>query len=222
MEYRRSQCDPDVSKRRVALARKKAPMKLPSRLSLVLAFTAVAAGCSASSITKSSAEKRVAEWYEATGAQYKLDIKDVPATITRFDPENPNAGRNEIRVTWKGMVITLSFSKPIDIANLTTESLAETFSYVSVDDVFAEIETPGWKLRPSTPSSSHEEGVQFQEVTGEHLRFTVDWETYAVVGYSNKEACQEQLKIADNSLSKDCIVNVEKRLPLHLQVDATL
>ena len=189
---------------------------------VVLALSVVATGCAASSISKAKAEERVAKWYEATGAQYKLDIKDVPAVITVFDPQNPNDGRNEIALTWKGMAVTLAFGKPIDKATVTKEFLDENFTYITVDNVFAEIDTPGWKLNPKTPASSNDEGVHFQEVADGHLRFTVDWETYSFFGYSSKEACQEQLKIADNSISEDCYVAVEKRVPLHLQVDATL
>lgn len=189
---------------------------------VVLALSVVATGCGSSSISKAKAEERVAKWYEATGAQYKLDIKDVPAVITAFDAQNPNDGRNEIALTWKGMAVTLAFSKPIDKANITKEFLDENFTYITIDNIFAEIDTPGWKLNPRTPVSSNEEGVKFQEVADGHLRFTVDWETYTILGYSNKQACQEQLNIADNSISKDCYVTVEKRVPLHLQVDATL
>lgn len=200
------------------LPMRKTPMQLLARSALALFATA---SCGSSNITKTSAEKRVADWYEATGARYNLDIKDVPATIASFDPAT-NAGSDEINVVWKGMAITLAFGKPLNKATLTAEFLSENFSYVVLDDVFAKFDTPGWKLQPRTPTSSNEEGVQFQSLAGGHLRFTVDWETYTVMGYSSKEACQEQLQMADNSISSDCIVNVEKRLPLHLQVDATL
>jgi hypothetical protein len=189
---------------------------------LVLALSVVATGCGSSAITKAQAEKRVAKWYETTGTQYRLDIKDVPALITVFDPQNPNDGRNEIALTWKGMAVTLAFGKAIDKSNLTKEFLDENFSYITIDNIFAKIDTPGWKLNPRTPVSSNDEGVQFQEVADGHLRFTVDWETYAVFGYSSKPACHEQLNIADSSISEDCLVTVEKRLPLHLQVDARL
>ncbi|MGB0523110.1 MAG: hypothetical protein ACPGJS_09125 [Flammeovirgaceae bacterium] len=173
---------------------------------------------------KEEAETRIKQWYNKQAQGYSLVVQgtEAIATITRYHPERPTEKNDLIRITWKGMSITLAFKKPIQEIEWTESALEQNLSYYVVDDIYHNIDLKGWEVHPQTPQSSTSVGLEFTTVAEGKLAFSIDWETYAVFGYSQSAACQEQLEIADASLPEACYINVEQRIPLHIDVDVSL
>lgn len=194
---------------------------IPVLLTL-LVLTSMA--CTFADISKTEAEKRIEKWYTEHPDVYEIDVKgnDAVAEITRYHTERPEEHDDLIQVNWKGMTITMSFSKPLSEIEKTAEAFQEHFWYVAIDDIYADIDVPGWEVYPRTPVSSNDDKkcVQFTEVTADHIAFELNWETYTVFGYSDSNKCQEELEIMDAGVSEECYVGVEKRLPLKINVEA--
>jgi hypothetical protein len=134
--------------------------------------------------------------------------------------QNPSEHRL-IRVYWKEMIIELCFNKALGSFEWTEKSLKENLNYLSLSNIYSDIELDGWKVHPRTPMSALNdgEGITFKKVDGNRIVLEIDWETYSVFGYAQNSFCQGQLQIADSSMPKECYVGVEKRLPLKILVE---
>jgi hypothetical protein len=175
-------------------------------------------------LSKEKLTQNINHWYTSIGGKYTLEIKGSKANakITRYHPERPEEKDDLIEITYKGMRMQLAFMK--SIAEITThkDSLQKYFNYISIDNIYNEIPTEGWEVYPRTPQSSLDrEGVQFTG-TGDALGLQVNWSTYTVMGYKKSKECQEELSMADNSISEGCYVSVRKTVPLEIVVSGLM
>ncbi len=177
-------------------------------------------------ISKKEAEKRISAWYEkhAEGYSFSVPEEDADIKVTRYHPERAEEKNNLIQVHWLGMTITLAFDKPFDEIDQTSEGLQAAFLYVSVDDIYNSINTPGWNVYPRTPSSSNnkKDCVKFTKFENGEISFSLNWNIYTVFGYSTKEKCFKQRGIADGSVSEECMVEVRQKLPLEIKVSGKI
>lgn len=171
-------------------------------------------------LSKEELTENINNWYTSIGGKYTLEIKGrkANAKITRYHPERPEEKDDLIKITYKGMIMQLAFVKPI--AEITThkDSLQKYFHYISIDNIYNEISAGGWEIYPRTPQSSLDgEGVQFTGA-GDVLGLQVNWSTYTVMGYKESKECQEELSMADNTISEGCYISVRKTVPLEIVV----
>ncbi len=180
--------------------------------------------CSCSAQTpKPEAEEIISNWYaqHATGYEIEIAGKEVKAETSDFYLAENLAEHRLVRVFWKGMKIEMSYNQPLSAFKWTPESLKKQLSYLSISDIYTDIELDGWKVYPKTPISAiHDgEGITFKKVDGNKIQLEIDWEIYTVFGYAQNVFCEKQLQIADSSMPKECYAEVRKRLPLKILVD---
>ena len=171
--------------------------------------------------SRKDALNRINTWYKQHADGYNLQLSG-KAEITRYHPDQAEEKNDLMRISWKGMDITIAFKKPLSDFTWTSQSLQDNLSYYVIDDIYNDINLSGWKVYPETLSSSATHGLVFHKIENKTLRFSIDWEIYTVFGYAQSTYCQGQLQIADSSVPEDCFIGVDKRLPLHLDVEVTL
>lgn len=200
-------------------------MKKHTILSITLGlFTLLAFTILPGAISKKEAQTRVKAWYKAHPKNYVVNIKDKQAKvkITRYHTDRPEEKDDLIRINWKGMVTTLTFSKPLREFEWSETSLQSEFMFVALDQIYTNIHTPGWQVYPRTPVSSTGEGVSFKGSTKNRLVVSIDWEMYTVFGYATNKKCQEELEIMDGTIPEECYVGIRKTLPLVVKINLPL
>ncbi len=174
--------------------------------------------------SKGKVKKMIEGWYEAHPESYSLDVtgEEAVAKWERYHPEREDEKDNLIRVYWKDMKITLAFKKPLEDIYWSKDSLQSHFSYVTLDNIYTDLEAEGWEIAPVTPQSSARKGLTFSEFDEQQIAFEINWRTYTVRGDVQSEKCQKAAGVHDGSLPESCFISIQKSLPLHIKVDARL
>lgn len=168
------------------------------------------------SFSKEEMITNIENWYHEHKNGYHLDLKNkAKSTLTNYHPERPDELKNLIITTYKGMKITFAFNDHLQDSINNVNYLNNALRYYSIDNIYHEIPSSGWKISPNTPQSSNRKGCKFSEENGK-VTFDINWETFTVMGYRQTEACQKELGIADGSISENCMVYVRKKLPLKI------
>lgn len=171
--------------------------------------------------TKQEVLEKINEWYVKHPKKYNLYINQNNATakITRYHPERKEDKNNLIDISYKGMDITLAFSKPLHIIGTSKDSLQKYFNYVSLSRIYTTINSEQWDIYPKTPSSSlRANGVQFHS-SRDALSATIHWSIYTVSGYKNSKECKEDRKIMDKGIKESCYIQVTKSLPIEIDIE---
>ncbi|MCP4180141.1 MAG: hypothetical protein GY756_20445 [bacterium] len=171
-------------------------------------------------LTKKQVIENINNWYLENPEQYSIEIKGKGSTanITRYHTERPEEKDDLIEITYKGMIIQLIFTKPLDEISTNIDSLQKYFNYISLNNIYNKIPSAGWDIYPRTPLSSLSgKGVNFTS-GGESLSLTIDWSIYSVMGYKDSEKCKDELSTLDGSVSEECQVFVDKKIPLKLVI----
>lgn len=190
------------------------------RLYILLICLLLASQLSAQ-ITKKQVTKNIESWYKSHPEKYSISLTDstTKAVITSYYPDRKYPKNNLIRLSHKGMKITLAFKKPLYLISTNKDSLQKYFNYIAIDDIYNDIPAEGWSIYPETPSSSlRGKGVQFT-AGGNAISLVINWSTYIVLGYKDTEECNNARQVADSSIKESCIVFVRKRLPLEILVN---
>jgi hypothetical protein len=170
--------------------------------------------------SKKTIVNNINSWYSKNPSKYSIEIKgdQASAQITRYHPERKEELDDLIRINYKGMRITLAFTKPLNVLTTNKDSLQKYFSYLSIDRIYNHIPSKGWDIYPKTPSNSlRGKGVTFT-IGGDSISLNINWTTYTVFGYKDSEKCNNERAIMDGSVSESCYVSVEKKLPLEIQI----
>ena len=171
-------------------------------------------------MNKNQVVKNINTWYENNPNVYELSIDkdDAVVNVTRYHPKIEHEKNNLIRISYKGMKITLAFSKPLNVITTDKDSLQKYCSYLVIDHIYHDINSKGWTLYPRTPSSSlRGKGINFIK-GGDSLSFTINWSINTVLGYKDSKACNEERAMMDSSVSEPCYVGVNKKLKLKINV----
>ncbi|MDW7693083.1 hypothetical protein R9C00_09855 [Flammeovirgaceae bacterium SG7u.111] len=177
--------------------------------------------CSANAqLPKEQVIENINRWYSENPEKYSLKVKGDKASafITRYHPERPEEKDDIIEISYEGMVIQLVFYKPLEEMTTHRDSLEKYCSFLALDDIYNEIPSKGWNIYPRTPISSiGSEAVEFIS-GGNSISLKINWSSYTVMGYKDSDKCNEELSIADSSISDDCYVSVRKKLPLEVVI----
>ena len=173
--------------------------------------------------SKSQMIENINTWYENHPDKYSLSLNGSTASakVTRYHPERQDEKNDLIEISYKGMEITLAFSRPLDEISTHKDSLQKYFSYVAIDDIYNNIVSDGWDTYPRTPSSSLSKGVHFN-AGGDSISLTINWSIYTVLGYKDSKKCNNERGIMDSGISESCYVSVDKNLPLEIIIDQLL
>jgi len=184
-------------------------------LFILYSSTSVLAQSSKKQITKS-----INAWYENHPSKYiiSLNKNDAIAKITSYYPNRKNQKNDLIQMQYKGMKITLAFTKSLDSITTHKDSLQTYFSYVSLSNIYSTISSKKWNIHPQTPSSSlRNKGVTFNS-GGNSLSYTINWSTYTIMGHRNSKSCNKERQMMDVGISESCYVSIRKKLPLVISV----
>jgi len=170
--------------------------------------------------SKKQITKSINSWYESHPDEYNIYIRknESNAKVTNYYPDKKDQKNNLIQMQYKGMKITLAFTKSLDSITTHKDSLQAYFSYVSLSNIYSTIRSKNWNIHPQTPSSSlRNKGVTFNN-GGNALNFTINWSIYTIMGYRNSKGCNSERQIMDVGISEHCYVSVRKKLPLVISV----
>jgi len=165
--------------------------------------------------------KNISTWYDNHPNNYSFSINRnaASATGTRYHPERKDEKNTLIRISYEGMKITLAFTKSLDLISTHKDSLQKYFSYVSIDNLYININCNGWDIHPQTPSSSlRGKGVEFTS-GGDSISLCINWSIYTVMGYKDTEYCDRVREVNDIGIDNSCYVAVDKRLPLEILIN---
>ncbi len=168
--------------------------------------------------TKQEVFEKINEWYLKHPKKYSLYINQNNATakITRYHPKRIEEKNNLIDISFKGMEITLAFTKPLNIIGTHKDSLQKYFNYVSLTRIYNTINSEQWDIYPQTPTSSlRAKGVQFHS-SRDAISASINWSIYTVSGYKNSKDCIEDRNIMDKEIKESCYVAVPKKLELEI------
>lgn len=184
----------------------------------ILSITFLIFGFSAKkSLTKTQVEANILKWYTSNENGYQIEIDNKGLTeITRYHTERPEEPNTLIRVTYKGMEITMAFDTLAAPIIDSPTLLQSHLKYYSIDNIYHDIVSDGWDISPKTPQSSNSKGLTFSFNDQQKVQFNIDWKIFTVMGYSLEEHCQKELGIADGSISEPCLVSVRQNLPINV------
>lgn len=171
-------------------------------------------------IPKSLVEQRVKEWYAAHPEQYTIQFKDMNTTAEVAGYYENTA--DLIRINWKGMSMEFAFRKDIKLISTHADSLQKYFNFASVDDIYIDINTPGWGMHPRTSVSSYSEGVKFIDKGNGHFAVQINWDAYCVMGYKEDEYCTKALDIMDSSMPDECYFSMRQKIDLNIDLEVAI
>ncbi|MFT5859957.1 MAG: hypothetical protein ACI865_002064 [Flavobacteriaceae bacterium] len=195
-------------------------LKKQSMKTFLTSLLIISSLSSCAQLSKKQVTENIDNWYLEHSDYYAVELtgKDAVATITRYHPERPEEKNDLIAIDYRGMHIEMKFAKPIAEISTHKDSLQRYLTYVSLHNIYTEIADKGWPVYPRSPQSSLDAtGVKFTK-GGESISLTINWSTYTVMGYKDSKKCNNELGIADGSVSEECYVAIDKRLPLEVTV----
>jgi len=164
--------------------------------------------------------QKIEAWYKAHPGDYILNIDGPKATagIESYYNDRPELEKKLIRVRWKGMLITISFKKPVKDIGWNKKSLEENFNYLSIENTYTSLDIKDWNISPQTPVNtlSSLDGIDFEKVEEGVLEFKIKWEIYSFWGYSTSTSCKEKLEQqrSDGPAPSECVCGYRETKPL--------
>lgn len=191
---------------------------------ILTAFILLFASTLFAQLSKKQVTEHINQWYDHNAEKYFLTIggEEASAIITRYHPEQPEEKNDLIEIFYLGMEVQLGFDKDLEKISTHKDSLQKYFKYVALTNIYNEIPSSGWDIYPQTPTSSlRGEGLIFNS-GGDSISLTINWSSYTVMGYRNTQKCDDELSMADNSISEECYVSVRKNMPLEVRISKTM
>ncbi len=189
------------------------------KFSYILLFICFTSGLHAQ-ISKEKLTQNINAWCDENAKNYTVHVvgKDAAVKITRYHPERADEEDDILEILYEGMKITLMFDTPLSEITTHQDSLQNHFSYVAIHNIYNEIPSKGWNIYPRTPQSSlRGKGVNFTS-HGNSLGIKINWSTFSVMGHKDSKKCNDELSMADGSISNHCYVSVRKSIPLEILI----
>ncbi|NQU24354.1 MAG: hypothetical protein HQ567_23980 [Candidatus Nealsonbacteria bacterium] len=163
------------------------------------------------------AEKAAAKWLESLPKKGLVLVEKVEKAADGGFAGRKVIGRKSTMFVYRkpGWYMSLGFSDAIE-ADTPLATVRQRFKYVALDRLPTPgLDVPGWEIRPRTPVSSFQEGVEIVGCGNGRIQLRVKTKFFALSGRN-----PNVLVPADAPMPPGTFFQIRKPFPLDLTIDA--